>query len=283
LTTADWHWKPEGGDNPGLRYEPGHWGDLLKLLWLQTLATELLQRSSATALSYCDPFAGAPGYPLPPRSRRRASCLAAYPVMQTLAPFLRQNRWPGSASFVTELTRQQQGVVTAQVFDGDATRAEELKAVPELTFLAGDCGYSVAEDNLPGEEGLLLLDPYDFIADEESQAARLAACLGKTNILIYLYNRAGRGRDELRRYRKLRNRLEARFPPEQMLWGRVPADSFLPDSHHEMLYCAAATATGREVMHSLAPTLKRQTLSLTTKIQEQAFFEQGAGEEYDRD
>jgi hypothetical protein len=121
-----------------------------------------------------------------------------------------------------------------RVFDLDPGRRARLEADPRLTVLPGEDGWAVAEAHAPGPAGLLLLDPYDLLAEWPERLPAVLALAERTTVLLYLYNRAARGEKHFRRYRDFRNRLAQRRTAPRCL-GRVPADGFLPRAHHELL------------------------------------------------
>lgn len=61
-----WHWKVPGLEDerqPGLLYEPGNWGDVLKGTWAAVTAGVLAAAiEDHRPLRYLDPFAGMPTY-----------------------------------------------------------------------------------------------------------------------------------------------------------------------------------------------------------------------------
>ena len=52
---GNWNWKSRDGNQGGLLYESGNWGDLLKMLWLKAVLD--WKSSVADSVPYFDPFA----------------------------------------------------------------------------------------------------------------------------------------------------------------------------------------------------------------------------------
>lgn len=270
-----WRWKQKGAtpDGGGLLYEPGNWGDVLKGLWVLHTTDWFLRHGCRTRFAFCDPFAGAPDYPLPPTAARRLERLGNHLPAVTTAAHRAQMRWPSSSRLVLDRLAAEGATAPVQVYDRDPTRRQQWAAVEGATVLTGEDGYDIAHNALPPPEGLLLLDPYDFLSVWERELPRLIAWRQRTTVLLYLYNRAGRSREQLRAYRAFRNALDRQCEAQIYLLGRLPADSFLPDTHHEMLLLPAPSIAQNEAFGQLRLNLNRDTVRLHRRQAEYGVFE----------
>ena len=257
-----WRWKAKESGPSGTLYEPGNWGDLLKGAWILAVAAALGRR--AETLETVDPFAGMPEYPLAPASLKRIESLPNGPLVQILQEWTERNAWPGSTSIARHGAG---GRVRASVFDSDEERLQAWGETGSADTLDGEDGYAVAGAHCPGETGLLVIDPYDFLKDWRAQTARIAELGTKTTVLLYIYNRSARGRAHLRRYRDFRNRFDELWGGAPRIFGRVPADGFLPVSHHEMhLLPGPALREDEAARHELFASLEEETLRLEEAI-----------------
>lgn len=277
---GEWGWKATDGAVGGLRYEPGNWGDVLKLAWL--LPTLEVMRDMGVAEAF-DPFAGAPEYPLGGTVRRRLNRVSDTRCAALLEPYLARGVWPGSASVLADVLGG--GMVPGgpdvcvAVYDADEGRRGALAGTGRFAMLPLASGYDVlprmAEERAEGARGerFLLLDPYDFLAEWEDVLPRLLAVGAGVTVLLYVYNRSGRGSPDFRRYRSFRRALEA--GGRQFCAGRVPADGFLPTTYHEMILLPSETLRGGGGYDTLCTELSERTHSLAKGIAEQGVFESG--------
>lgn len=117
----------------------------------------------------------------------------------------------------------------------------------------------------------LLLDPYDLLADWEGVLPRILAISGQVTVLLYVYNRSGRGAEAFRVYRAFRRALEAGGRP--CCVGRVPSDGFLPTTHHEMILFPTDACAASGAYTALQTTLRTRTHALAEAIAAQATFQ----------
>lgn len=240
MNTSDWSWASKNGVTGGLLYEPGNWGDILKCSWAITISCWLV-KNGVGAFRYADPFAGAPVYPLSEGSSRRLEPFANSALTSVLAPFLFEDLWPSTASVVLQATQGAENA-TYTVYDRDAARRSAWESSPQTIILPLQSGYDVLTCTMPGSEGLLLLDPYDLLADWREIMDSLLKAAESTSLLLYIYNRSARGAEHLRNYRDFRNALQDGLGAHPKLLGRIPADAFLPNAHHEMIWIPSTWA-----------------------------------------
>ncbi len=232
---SGWKWREKNGAEAGLLYEPGNWGDLLKDAWVLAAARWLL--AARDGVQYFDPFAGAPTYPLGKHAAARTAS-AGGDLAATVAPYLQRLEWPSAAMLVaTVLDGHAHDRLT--VFDADAKRYGQWLERGRFQVCKGSDGYQALRDLAAGDEPqgrLILVDPYDFLADWRAEFDAVLEASERNTVLLYLYNRSARGPEQLREYRDFRNALEDARAHLSGLLGRVPADAFLPRAHHEMLF-----------------------------------------------
>lgn len=264
----DWAWKAKGGARPGLLYEPGNWGDLLKAAWvLRVLAW---MRSRGDALIYLDICAGAPCYPMPTETALRLRSFRDPVVDDALALFGDETAWPSAARLAMVGTPPGAAV---QVFDADADRRNAWHAVAgaEVLSPAGEKGWNLLK---PAESNrLILVDPYDLVAEPKAHVIAMLEAAQSAPVLAYIYNRSARGPEMLRAYRRLRHLIDDAWGRERRLLGRVPADSFLPRAHHEMLLLAPARTASWEGFAELLDSLADVTRRLHQVILDRAVVE----------
>ncbi len=236
MTPRKWQWKNKNGAQGGLLYESGNWGDILKMLWLAEVIR--WKRQTADRTAYTDPFAGDVRYPLGRKCAIRiAECRARLPELEFLRePFLEQGFWPSAASGALLLAGGE-----AEVWDADAERREAWKkaGVPVAEGVAS--GWDVVLRAKPDPDAVLLIDPYDFLAEYQERLECVVAASEGVTTLVYVYNRSGRSKEAFAGYRRFRGMLDDRTAGREKRIGRAAADVFLPDAHHEMLFlpCAA--------------------------------------------
>lgn len=228
---GNWEWKDKDGALGGLRYEPGNWGDILKDEWLLCVAGHLCGQALKTKRArrgYLDICAGLPNYPATRNTIRRVEALPdGLRIKRAAQRYLAAGRWPGAARLAADFFAAE-GV---RVCDADPQRREMLALEPDFD-LQEECadGWSL----LPPEHdyALVLADPYDLLAQWRENLPALTQTARRMPVLLYVYNRSGRGREKLREYRSLRGAL--RDTGVGGVFGRVGADSFIPDCWHEM-------------------------------------------------
>lgn len=123
----------------------------------------------------------------------------------------------------------------AEVFDTDPGRQEKWKSCGNVTLLDGESGWTILADHKPDPDGVWLIDPYDFLAEWKEHLEMIVEKSRSTTILLYIYNRSARQDEAFKNYRAFKNALEDIGPGIKRL-GRIAADPFLPNAHHEMLF-----------------------------------------------
>ncbi len=239
-----WQWKNKDGAQGGLLYDSGNWGDILKMLWLAECVR--WKQDGGGGVNYTDPFAGDVQYPLKGKqafrlSQCRQKCRqkggGGMPQLDFLqAPFFDENAWPSAASGARLLAA---GAV--EVWDADAARREAWRSAGVGVAENAESGWDIVARTRPDPEGLLLVDPYDFLAGWRERLPLLAEKSEGVSVLLYLYNRSGKSREAFADYRRFRGGLDDLTEGRPKRVGRVAADSFLPDAWHEMIFlpCAA--------------------------------------------
>ncbi|MCX7934619.1 MAG: hypothetical protein N3A66_05095 [Planctomycetota bacterium] len=227
MPNRNWHWRPKGAPASGLLYEPGNWGDILKDSWVWAVAAWLLRHYGLERFAYLDPLAGLPAYPLPPKTRQRLALVNLRDFSEALAEFLRHNLWPSAASIVASLMGETASG-RIRVFDQHEERRAALAECQRFTVWDGQDGYDALISAAPDEHGLILVDPYDFLADWRKRLPQVMAAAEKTSLILYVYNRAVRGTEALRDYVDFRNEVEKNWASKPRLIGRAPSDAFCP-------------------------------------------------------
>jgi hypothetical protein len=267
-----WQWKPKDAPSAGLLYEPGNWGDLIKLAWLLEVVNALgAPHADIETVSCVDPFAGAPDYPLTGGARQRLASLRSSPLAARLGPSVARGRWPSAATLLADM-----GVPASnlRVFDADPARRAALADAGRFTVMDLADGWDALAAQMPaGPGGLLVLDPYDFMSDWRQHLARLAAAARRAAVLAYVYNRAARGEAHAQEYRAFRNALEEHLAGAPRLLGRVAADAFLPRAHHEMLLLPGPALSAPAVLDALAERLTAVTCRLAAVIEQSGLVE----------
>lgn len=266
MTTEAWKWRGKDGGGGGLLYESGNWGDLLKMLWLSAILT--WKRQFAAPTNYLDTFAGDVAYPLGRKTlfRLEQAGLTAFDFLRE--PYLASGRWPSSASAARLLTPGR-----VEVFDADAGRRGNWREVPGVTALEGESGWDILEAREGDPDALWLVDPYDFLAEWRQRLPALIAKAEDTSILLYLYNRSARNDEFFREYRAFKNTLEDLRGDLPKRLGRIPADVFLPRSHHEMLFLPGRADRERDGFKAMLRELGERTAHLTAAHAAAAAFD----------
>lgn len=259
---GEWSWKEKGGDAPRMLYAPGNWGDLLKAGWVVGAAWWLRRVFGADAFAYRDPFAGAPDYPLAPRTEARAARIGDALVDAAGAPFLARGRWPSAASLVRSILPDLPSASFA-VNDADPERGAAWAARDDVTLLEADDGWAALDAKPPGAGAFLLVDPYDWLAEWRERLPAVLRAAERWTVLLYLYNRSPRGPERLRAYRDFRNALDDAWRGGPRLLGRVGADAFLPRAYHEMLLLPAPAVADAPEAGDLLDTLDAATRRVT--------------------
>ncbi|MBI4615647.1 MAG: hypothetical protein HY720_18665 [Planctomycetes bacterium] len=265
--TRPWTWRvgdPGESAAPGLLYEPGNWGDVLKGTWAVLVAGELLS-GGARPLRFADPFAGAPVYPLVTGSRERFEEAAGTAYAESQGPFAARGELASSGALVAEVARRYgPGMLDAAVFDADPGRRAAWQGRDGVRVLEIQDGWLALSPGSLADRDLVLLDPYDLDRPENWKPAlpRLAALASSgVHLLLYFYNRSPRGPRHLAGYRRFRDALERAFGGEPALLGRVPTDGLFPRAWHEMIL-----VPGRGARVDFGPALTQRLAEATETI-----------------
>lgn len=259
---TDWIWRDHDGDGR-LLYEPGNWGDLLKAQWAVTVIWWLREQFPGRRLVLLDTFAGAPEYPLSTASRRRLGQLADAEFDKLCRTWIDRGRWPSTATLGLAA-----GEGAGRVFDLDPGSRGEWAKVAGVELMTLDSGWNIEEQMLPDSAGLVLIDPYDLLAQWREYLASLVEMARKTTVLIYVYNRAVKSPERMRDYRNFRNALAGLRQDLPVIVGRTPADSFLPTAHHEMVLLPAQELVAHPAAEQLYDRLEEKARRLLRIITE---------------
>lgn len=259
MSSQNWKWKSKSGATGGLLYEPGNWGDILKAGWLLSI----LERITG---NYLDLFAGAPSYPLSKMSSLRLR-EAGVPVLNAAtASWVSNSLWPSAASFAAAGGGRQ-----VAVFDIHEQHRQAFSGVEGIQVIDADDGWTALEQSHLEAGDLLMVDPYDFLGVWRERTELV--CSQPSSTLIYIYNRSARKAETLRSYRDFRNHFDTLLEGRRYLLGRIPADGFLPDAHHEMLFIPSALHADEA---DLLSALREVTLTVESAVRRRSvFIEQG--------
>ncbi len=271
MTISPWNWKGKDRTNGGLRYEPGNWGDCGKLLWLKALLD--WKKREYGQVRYRDPFAGDVSYPLSGKTEFRLSLFPPASFRFIQEKFLAVRRWPSAAAAVAEYAAD------AAVWDLDESRLDNWHGIAGVRIFH-DCedgeergGWRLLAGAAGDAGELWLLDPYDFLAEWREVLPLVLEKSRRSTILLYIYNRSGRGPEAFRDYRAFRNRLEDGRPDLPKRLGRTPADAFLPACHHEMLFLPSEADCRRESLAELFSELGRTSWTVGEALRKAGEFE----------
>jgi len=292
-----WHFKPAGLERPlhsGLRYEPGSFGDILKGAWAIEVARWLL--ASSQPLSCLDPFAGCETYAATDGTRGRAAKLGRGAWVRAQAPFLARGQVASTGRLLCETAIGMGAALELAVFDADPDRLATWKASSlsvrddrvspidarqaiehaEPSSDAASAMGRVKVEIIDASDGahligdseadLVFVDPYDFFDRADELVPRVLAQRRRSQVLVYLHNRAPRGGGHARAYARLREKLELDGGP--FLIGRVPSDAVLPRSWHEVLLLGPSPPPP-----SVRSALERETKGITCKLATSGAFE----------
>ena len=246
-------------------YEPGNWGDLLKLLWLAAII-RWKGRQGGT-VNYFDPFAGAVKYPLPAKSRFRFESAEPAGLDFIRPDFVAAGFWPSAASAAGLLVR---GVV--EVFDIDPDRLGSWEGMAGCRRLEAESGWALLENHPPDSDGVWLLDHYDFLADWRKRLPMAVRQAEATTILLYLYNRSAGNAEAFNDYRMFRRALENAWETRPKRVGRVAADGFLPHAHHEMLLLPGGNDAEKAGFNQLLEELETATAAVNEALERTGRF-----------
>lgn len=271
-----WRWKatdPSTGHEPGLLYEPGNWGDVLKGVWAVIAARQVLRTRSSRILRYSDPFAGSPDYPLVEAADKRLASIPLSWFRDLQAPFTSRGSLPSTASLIREAVGKEPWGADMQslIYDADPSRRESWRGAKDTDVLEAESAEEALE-RMASEKiraDFLLVDPYDLF-DHWSEILPNALRHSEESVaLLYLYNRSPRGDGHLRTYRTFRKGLErAAKPAGRLILGRIPADASLPRAYHEVILAGPT-----DIVTAALEELAEATRTLSQSITEAGAFE----------
>jgi hypothetical protein len=264
MVADSWKWKGKDGRTGGLLYEPGNWGDMLKLSWLFFSARWIQEECGR--LDYFDPFAGQAGYPLGRLTRARYAG-AALDALSGVAAFVERSVWPSAALFMRHSFT---GSVT--VFDSDPVRRASWRE-SGVTVAEAESGWQAAKNRDAEFDTLWLIDPYDILSEWRDALPLLVEKSRTVTVLVYIYNRSAGKPEMFSDYRLFRNRLDDALEGRPRLLGRAASDPFLPRAHHEMLLLPSARAAKSGSFSRLARQLETCTASVYAAQERAAVFD----------
>ncbi|MCC8164770.1 MAG: hypothetical protein LIQ31_01150 [Planctomycetes bacterium] len=267
MTPQEWNWKAKDRSDGGLLYESGNWGDVLKFLWL----TAVMQWKSTRyeSVEYYDPFAGDVSYPLGNKTSARLAAANLEYFVGIENDFLKNHRWPSSASAVRPLFSG-----PAVVWEKDETRLSRWRTVRDVTVADGiTSGWDLLERRATGEAAVWLVDPYDILAEWRQWLPRILEQAVTSTVVLYIFNRSGKNNETFREYRAFRNALEDGRGPLLKRLGRAAADTFLARHYHEMLFLPSVTDIETPGFEELVEELGRRTFALQAAQMRAAVFE----------
>lgn len=269
MTAKSWNWKQKSGESGGLLYESGNWGDVLKMLWLAEIIR--WKEANGAAVTYVDAFAGDTHYPLGDRMafRIRRCGLAELEFIEE--KFLSRNLWPSAAAGAALLASG--GVTVWDADEGRRNSWREIGADVAKDPSSEKGGYAILAEQAADAAAVLMADPYDFLAEWREELPGLVAKSRECSVLLYLYNRSARTREAFAEYRRFRGRLDnlAGDCPKRI--GRIAADGFLPNSHHEMVFLPGEADRARPGFQELLDRLGDITHQLNQAQQRLAVFD----------
>ncbi|MDR1534108.1 MAG: hypothetical protein LBU64_03290 [Planctomycetota bacterium] len=264
MAFGSWNWKDRNAGGSGLLYEPGNWGDLLKLSWLAAI---LRWKGRKGVSVYFDPFAGDVGYPLSGAGRARFNQAGADELDLIKKPFVEAGNWPSAATLAGRLP-----VGRRLLFDSDPEKRGRWARTPGVEVLAGESGWAIAAARRPEADELWLLDPYDFLADWQKFPPPAPPGSGAASVLLYLYNRSAENSAIFSAYREFCRWLKNSPGGRKSFRGRLAADAFLPRAHHEMHFLPGRADAERNDFSELSAVLKRLSLALAAAQAGEAIF-----------
>lgn len=243
-----WRWKAgdESAPQPGLLYEPGNWGDVLKGTWAALIAREIAKDVKGYTFTYLDPFAGAPDYPLSKAAHARFESLPESAFKAAQRPFVERERWASTASVVQAALAIQKHGSQLVVFDADAERRSAWAGRPGVSINECASGldmlhvWSEKQASKPSDQQLVLVDPYDLFDRWGVFLDSVQRLAQRCPVLLYLYNKSPRGSGYADQYGRFRIALAHRFSdgPVKVRLGRVPSDLKEPRAYHEVILAA---------------------------------------------
>lgn len=270
-----WQWKvgkPADNKRLGMLYEPGNWGDVIKGVWTVAAARAVAHSVNGRNVHYLDPFAGAPTYPLTEGAAQRIGGMAGSDLAQAAEPFVSRKEWPSSALLFRASCEAAGSSAQMHVFDLDETRRGGWSSVHETVICSQRSGEEVlaaAQSDEPRYD-LVLVDPYDFLADWKTLLPSVLSVAERSCVLCYIYNRGPRSVGHLNLYKRFRKEFDQRRSSRPFLLGRLACDEMLPRAYHELLLLGPG-----EVLAHLRLPLQEQTQALARRLAEAKSFESG--------
>lgn len=266
MSGNNWNWKAKDGTGGGLLYDSGNWGDLLKMLWVAAVID--WKRRNGARVNYRDPFAGDVSYPLGKKTGFRLADARLARLDFIRKDYLDKGLWPSAASGARLLAGG-----SIEVWDADPGRRGNWGGLDGVTVPEADSGWTLLAERKADPHALVLVDPYDFLAEWREMLPLVIETAGRTTLLLYLYNRSGRGPEAFANYRAFRNALDDAWGDRPKRLGRVAGDAFLPRTHHEMLILPGEADRAGDDVEKLFDELGRLTGDLTAVQEKAAVFD----------
>ena len=267
-----WFWKSpdalEGtadGTGPGLLYEPGNWGDLLKAAWTARIIDTICRESSSRPVSIIDPFAGRPDYALVESTRTRLARIDDDVLLDAVRADLEAGRWPSTARLALGRVQSNGERAALAVFDLEPEFRTAWNDVAVARVIEAKTGLDLLASDDARDADFVLVDPYDLF-DHWKQVISLVVPLSTTTpVLCYLFNKSPRSEATAQYYGALRRALlaglEATAGTATGLLGSVPSDTIRPRSRHEVILLGHAA-----LVESLRESLREATKSVGKAI-----------------
>lgn len=265
MSTDDWNWKGKDGSRGGLLYEPGNWGDILKMLWLSAVLGWKNETGEHT--EYADFFAGDIKYPLAQKTLFRFEQSGLEQLAFIRCDFVTKGFWPSSASAAALLTEGR-----IRVYDADAERRGKWEE-SGTEVMRGESGWDIMNGMEPSPDAIWLVDPYDFLAEWRERLPKVIDKARDVSVLVYIYNRSAGKREAFGEYRAFRNRLEDLRGDLPKRVGRAESDVFLPRAHHEMLFLPGAADRENPGLDNLFAELEARTAALLAAQQRASVYD----------
>ncbi len=277
MDSDNWHWRSRGAtarSGPGLLYEPGNWGDLLKAAWTARVVAAVRDAAGGRELVLLDPFAGRASWPLSASARERMARVRDVEILPLVEADVTAGRLPSSGALALRAARRG-GDALIRVFDVEPEFTATWRAEPAATVLDLADGRDALRALEAGAADFVLVDPYDLF-DDWRELLDLSVPLGAGRaVLLYLYNKSPRGDGHAQYYgafrRALREALASIGGAADAIIGRVPSDARLPRAYHEVVLLGPPSLVDR-----LRDALRRATIDLALTIGEPGLFEEGA-------
>jgi hypothetical protein len=271
-SSGAWRWKVRDRNADRrlrLLYEPGNWGDMLKGIWAIAATRWLIRSRRLKVLHYLDPFAGAPAYPLTEAAAARLAEVSGTELARLQAPFARRGMFASAASLVGAAAERSGARPQLRVFDLDPECRAAWGRIADAEVLSAASGLDALDRAVQSAPDLVLLDPYDLLAEWKEFLPRMARAAKCSAVLAYVYNRSPRSAGYWNEYRRFREQLEASLKGSALTVGRVPCDAVLPRAYHEMIVLGTSG-----ILRQLGRALGNSTKRLARKLAQSGAFEQ---------